>query len=121
MKTLLFVVTGALIIACAAELAQRSAQADIVVAVDNLNWSDVVLYTVRYGTRSRLGSVTSFTRAYFEVPYSRAPDGRLVILVAPIGGDREYVTEPIMVQPGQTVLLSIHNHLPLSSWTVRKL
>lgn len=119
MTRVLYLMVGITILACAAGIVERRVQSDIVVAVDNLNWSDMVLYTVRFGTRTRLGSVTSFTRAYFEVPAWRAPDGQLVIQADPIGGTREYTLGPIMAAPGQQVLLTLHNHLPLSSWVVR--
>ncbi|HEX7120502.1 MAG TPA: hypothetical protein VF212_17045 [Longimicrobiales bacterium] len=90
----------------------------ITVAAENNHWNDVTVYAVRDGTRFRLGTVTAMNRGSFTVPAAAAAAGEVRLLLDPIGGSA-YLTEPVLVRPGQVIELSIENHLPLSSWSVR--
>lgn len=93
----------------------------VTLSVENHNWSDVVVYAVRSGMRYRLGTVTSMQRAELAVPPAlTVADGDLRLLLDPIGSRNVFVTDPILVAPGDQVLFSVENHLPLSSWMVRR-
>ncbi|MBX6364276.1 MAG: hypothetical protein IRZ00_10450 [Gemmatimonadetes bacterium] len=87
--------------------------------VANHNWLDVDVYAVREGTKYRLGTVTSMTAQVFRLPSGLAtPSGDFQLLVDPIGSNEVFVTEPLLVAPGQLVDWSIENHLALSSYRV---
>ena len=93
--------------------------ASTTVEVTNRNWSDMVVYAVRAGTRHRLGTVTSMTTRQLRVPRGLASGGSGVLLVAdPIGGREYFNTGRIMVGPGQQIQLTLENHLPLSNYSV---
>lgn len=92
---------------------------EILFQVKNFNWSDVTVYLLRGGVRTRLGVVNSMGEASFRLPaglMGSSSDVRL--LLDPIGSSVAYMTDPIFVQPGQTVEMSVENHLPLTSWAV---
>ncbi|HEX6940279.1 MAG TPA: hypothetical protein VF158_12770 [Longimicrobiales bacterium] len=92
---------------------------EVLFQVRNNNWSDVTVYLLNGGTRLRLGMVTSMSEELFRVPgglVSTTADVRL--LLDPLGSAQGFVTEPILVQPGQTVQMNVENHLPLTNWAV---
>lgn len=89
------------------------------VAVSNHNWSDMVIYAVRAGTRYRLGMVTTNETRRFRLPRGLEMAGADLRLVAdPVGGFDAYESGAIHVAPGQTIELSLENHLAISSISV---
>ncbi len=120
------VLTAALVLgpgACAPGLGGGSAAptptSEVLFQVNNHNWSDVTVYLMSGGARTRLGMVTSMNQRIFKVPgglLTTTADIRL--LLDPIGSTRGYLTEPIMVSPGQTVEMNVENNLRLTSWAV---
>jgi hypothetical protein len=89
------------------------------VQVQNHNWSDMVVYAVRYTSRVRLGMVTSMNSRKFKVPNSVAVStGGLELVAEAIGSQEQFVTGPINVQSGQLVELKLQNQLPISTWSV---
>ncbi|HEX7119478.1 MAG TPA: hypothetical protein VF212_11860 [Longimicrobiales bacterium] len=95
------------------------ASREVLFQIRNNNWSDVTVYLVNGGTRTRLGMVTSMDEALFRVPGGLvSTTANVRLLLDPIGSSRGFVTEPILVQPGQTVEMNVENHLPLTSWAV---
>jgi hypothetical protein len=88
------------------------------VTVKNDNWSDVVVFVVRSGTRSRIGSVTAMSTHTFRVPPDLAPDGILQLMVDPVGSNNTYVTDRIVVNSGQRVELTVAQVLRMSSFSV---
>ncbi len=90
----------------------------VAVTVKNSNWMDMDVFAVRGETRARVGSVTGLTTATFRVPANFAPDGVLQFMVDPVGSDAAYVTEKIVVAPGQRVELTIGSVLRMSTFAV---
>jgi hypothetical protein len=89
------------------------------VEVQNNNWMDMVIYVVRSGMRVRLGMVTTMNRASFRVPNFVAGASTSVRLEAhPIGSNQRFVAPAVQAWPGQTIDLTIQNHLAVSSVTV---
>ena len=87
------------------------------VQVTNNNWSDMVIYVVRGGSRFRLGRVSSLSTAEFKIPGALV--GQDVRLTAdPVGLERPFRTEPIRVSPGQRVEFTVQNHLSISHYSV---
>ncbi len=90
-----------------------------VVHVDNHNWQDVDVFAVREGTRIRLGMVTSMAAGDFRLPEAFLVGSPNVQLrIDPIGANSAYLTQSILVTPGQTVDLRIENNLNLTSYSV---
>ena len=84
--------------------------------VDNHNWSDVVIYIVTDGQRTRLADVGAARFRSFTIPVDRQGTmGVFRLIVHAIGTRQNYVTEPISNRSGNTVHLSIENDLARSS------
>jgi len=123
-RGLLIVLAACLVPACAGaglgvgEDGLPAAERQAVVEVENYNWSDVVIYAVRNGTRIRLGMVRSMGRERFVLPSAVVTASSNVQLVAdPIGGS-PYVFPPVIVEGGNRVELRLENNLNLSSIAV---
>ena len=86
--------------------------------VENNNWQDMALYVLRSGTRVRVGSVPSFSKARIPLSDAVIGSGEIQLLADPIGSSRRFVTEPIVVQPGQQVRFRLENNLAVSSYSV---
>lgn len=99
--------------------AARHERVGPVVQVENDNWLDVHVYVVRDGEPYSLGFVTGPGHAEFTLPWmATVPGGRVQILVLPIGGTEDYLSDPLTVNPGDVLDLNVENALPLSSVTV---
>ena len=78
------------------------------VRVENLGFSDMVIYAIRGGQRVRLGMATGNSTKTFTVPaYLTAGAGPIRFLADPIGADRAPISEEMSVQPGDLVTLTI--------------
>ncbi|MBI4502168.1 MAG: hypothetical protein HY700_13530 [Gemmatimonadetes bacterium] len=87
------------------------------VYVQNDNWLDVVVYLVRGGARYRLGQVTSFQPAVFQVPAAAiGATNDVYLVVHPIGSRYDYQSPDIMLAPGHTIIdLRVDNIIDHSS------
>ncbi|HEX8691834.1 MAG TPA: hypothetical protein VF746_05415 [Longimicrobium sp.] len=104
-----------------ADAPARAQASPATVKVENRNWQDVVVYAVREGSgvRARLGMVTSMSTQTFRIPrHMLAAGDNIRLQVDPIGSTRGYVTEGILLRPGQQASFSVMNHLPMSTLSV---
>ncbi len=86
------------------------------VRVINDNWLDVTVYAVRGGYRRRLGTVTSFASRVFTLPQAfLIPSDELRLIADPIGRRGTFVSEPLVVNPGDVVEWRLRNNLGLSN------
>jgi len=100
-------------------LAQPAPAATAAIHVDNHNWQDVDVFAVREGIRVRLGMVTSMSSSHFRLPQAFLVGSPNVQLrIDPIGSNSGFLTQSILVGPGQTVDLRIENNLNLTSYSV---
>jgi hypothetical protein len=91
------------------------------VDVTNSSWFDVVVYSVGSGARFRLGMVTSMSSGTFRIPRRDVVAGSgLRLLADPIGSRQIFVSERILVGPGQRVELTVMPQLPQSYYAVRE-
>ena len=87
--------------------------------VENNNWQDMALYILRSGSRWRIGSVPSFTKARFVLNETLiGGTGEIQLMADPIGSNARFVSEPLVVQPGQQVSFRLENNLAVSSYSV---
>ncbi len=86
------------------------------VRVVNDNWHDITVYAVRGGYRRRLGTVSSFTRRAFTLPPTfLIPSDELRLVADPIGRRGAFVSEPLVVNPGDVVEWRLRNNIGLSN------
>ena len=99
--------------------AQAASANTAIVHVNNHNWQDVDVFAVRDGMKMRLGMVTSMSAGDFKLPETFLVGSPNVQLrIDPIGSNSGYLTQSILVSPGQTVDLRIENDLNLTSYSV---
>ena len=86
------------------------------VRVVNDNWHDITVYAFRAGYRRRLGTVTSFTSSVFTLPPNfLIPSDELRLIADPIGRRGAFVSEPLLVNPGDVVEWRLLNNIRLSN------
>jgi hypothetical protein len=123
----LALVAGMMVAACAPtisqgvgdELYEQVAVGKTTLRVSNNSWADMNLFLLRGTTRHRLGMVTSMNTTTFTIPeeaLSAASDLRLY--ADPIGSIRGWSTQPLLVNPGQEISLTLQNNLNLSSYSI---
>ena len=91
------------------------------VKVENNGWADVDMYLLRGSSRIRLGMVTSMGSQHFTIPEAYLNGSTDLRLYAhPIGGfaENDWVTQPLLISPGQQVALTLQNNLNLSSYSI---
>lgn len=92
---------------------------DIPVEVDNHNYLDIVVFALQGEATTRLGSVSGLSSSSLNVPGQLVVLGRIRLLVDPVGSREAYLTEDIMVNPGDVVVLQVGSAIRQSSWSVR--
>ena len=100
---------------CATAEYGKSAQQDVVLSVENRNWNDAVIYSVRGGVNTRLGGVTSIKTATFNIKYTNLSFGAMQLYIRFIGSPDVFLTPQVAVMPGQHVRLVIEHYLPLTT------
>jgi hypothetical protein len=91
----------------------------VLVEVENHYHGDVVIYLLQGSQRDRLGMVTALSKAAYTFPYRRlGTSGNTRLLAYPIAGRRAYTSEPLLVQPGQSVSWTLESDLDRSSLAV---
>jgi hypothetical protein len=91
----------------------------VVVDVENHYQGDVVIYLVQGSQRQRLGMVTALSTASFSFPWSRLQvSGSNRLLAYPIGGAGAHASEPLYLQPGQSIKWTLESDLDRSSLAV---
>ena len=89
------------------------------VEVENHYQGDVVIYLVQGSHRQRLGMVTALSKATFSFPWSRLQiSGINRLLAYPIAGARAFASEPLYLQPGQSISSTLESDLDRSSLAV---
>lgn len=89
------------------------------VTVRNDNWLDVVVYLVRGATRVRLGTVTGTSTQTFRLKEGATVGvSPLRIAADPIGSNRGYVSEPIVLAPGQRLELNVASRISGSTFSI---
>jgi hypothetical protein len=88
--------------------------------VRNDNWLDVVLYAVRGTARFRIGTVGGSSTKTFRLTSQALSGGNeLRILADPIGAPAGYVTDGVVLAPGQRLELQIGSPLSISTFAIR--
>ena len=89
------------------------------VRVTNNNWSDVIIYVLKGGTRTRLGRVPSLSTVELRLPRTIVGIGSdFQIAADPVGPEQAFRTGPIHVEHGQWVEFTVQNHLEISYYSI---
>lgn len=91
----------------------------VFVTVENRHSSDVVVTLVHDGQSSRLGLVSGSSQTTLRFPGTYiANSASLRLSARAIGGNSSYQTGHFVVQPGQSVILTLESQLSRSSFSV---
>jgi hypothetical protein len=90
------------------------------VTVQNDNWLDVVVYILRGPSRFRIGTVRATSTETFRLKSDGTAGLLPVRLMAdPIGSNLGYVTDPIVIGPGQRLELRVAGAINTSTYSIR--
>jgi len=94
----------------------------ITVQVENQNFQDVAVYVSRSGDWQRIGNVTGTLTRDLEVPdFLTESASQFRIRVHAIGSSDsdDYVSDPIVANPGEEVRLIVRSVIRMSSYSIR--
>ena len=121
--------------AAAFQQMDESADTALVLAIENRNWSDVVVYVIHDGVRTRFAQITAAKTVTMGIPTRLVgANGAVQFLVhrigghddamAPAGGPEfatprdDYLSPPVSVRTGYTVTLTLEDKLQRSTVAV---
>jgi hypothetical protein len=91
----------------------------VVLEVQNHNWADIIIYVVHDGKRSRLNSVTATKNTSLIIPPNLIGQvGNLQLVARRVGANDRYVSQPISIRTGTTIVLTLESNLARSSVAV---
>lgn len=92
----------------------------VTLEVENRSWATMHVYVVSGGQWESLGQVTSQTTESYELSSSMLGTSDEVRLAAdPVGSTRAYLSDPVLVRPGDRVSWTLQNNLSMSSVMVQ--
>ncbi len=98
---------------------ELASDAQLILEVQNHNWADVVIYVVHDGKRSRLTSVTAAKTSSLIIPPNLIGQvGNLQLVARRVGANDRYVSQPISIRTGSTIVLTLESKLSHSSVAV---
>jgi hypothetical protein len=96
----------------------RAENQNITVVVENLIWNDVVIYSEAYGSRVRLGTVTTGMTSSFRIPKQQRFSPELELIADPIGSAYPYRSGTIVAAVGQEVRWTVHQNAGVRQLTI---
>ena len=100
----------------AGQTTATDANTPVLVEIENHFQGDVVIYLVRGNQRERLGMVTALGGTSFTFPYRRlGTSGSSRLLAYPIAGASAWASDPLYIQPGQSLKWTLEAELSRSS------
>ena len=92
---------------------------NLVLEIENHNWSDIVVFVLHDGLASRLTQVTAGRSVSVPLrPQHIGAMGTLRLAVHPIGGSSDYTSESVSLRTGNTVRLTVESSVGRSSIAV---
>lgn len=100
--------------------ASEYAERPVTVSVENQNWHTVHVYVLAGGQSQSLGQVSSQSTGEFQVPATIMGSRQEIRLVAdPVGTTRGFISDRILVRPGNLVEWTVTQPLAHSRVMVR--
>ncbi len=79
------------------------ADSEVLLEVESHHWSDIVIYLMNGSQSQRLGMVAGVSTSRFVFPYRQiASGGRVRLRAYPVGGQRSFTSEDVVVQTRQS-------------------
>ena len=98
---------------------ELASDTQLVLEIENHNWSDVIIYVVHDGRRTRLTSVTAARNSSLIIPPNIIGQvGNLQLIARRVGAYDRYISQPISVRTGSTIVLTLESDLSRSSVAV---
>ena len=95
-------------------------EAPIRVKATNLAWKNIHVYAIAGASWQSLGVLSSQGEETWELGVTLTAGRREIRLAAdPVGSRRAFISDPILVEPGDLVEWTIQDNLALSSVSVR--
>jgi hypothetical protein len=110
---------AAVLAACASAPPSGAVGPPSIVEVSNYNPLDVHVYVIVSGQRVSLGVVTTNSTESFRLPALAFSSRNVAFRAAPIGSGRTYVSDEMLIEPGDTVVWTITDNLAQSVITIR--
>jgi hypothetical protein len=92
---------------------------EILLEVENHHWNDIVIYLMNENQSQRLGTVSGVSTDRFVFPYRQiATGGKVRLRAQPVGGQRSFTSEDVLIQSGQGLKWILESDLKRSTLTV---
>ena len=92
---------------------------DVQLEVENHHWNDIVIYLMNGSQSRRLGMVGGVSTNNFVFPYRQlATDGKVRLRAQPVGGQRSFTSEDVLIQSGQGLRWTLESDLKRSTLAV---
>lgn len=110
MKKMLITVTGLSLTAalgCATTPSNHQKAPPVTVRVSNESWAVSAVYLVSGGVTRRISTTPALSTELVHLSFDALDDPRVTLLVRQIGEKEEFTSQPLLVQPGGRVDLTI--------------
>ena len=88
------------------------------ITVHNDHWLDVAVYLVRGTARFRIGTVRGLSEETLHLKAGGAEGIPWQILTDPIGSNHTYLTEPVVLAPGQRLQVNVGSRVSQSTYAI---
>jgi len=102
----------------APKASQTARASKVALHVTNNNFNDVDVYALVGGMYQRLTMVPGMDTANVQLPRDADLAQGVRLLVDPIGASSAYMTDEIVVTPGDEIHLTVASPLDLTNWSV---
>jgi hypothetical protein len=88
--------------------------------LNNHHWLDINVFVQHDGEASRVTTVTASSSQSLILPLWLLGESKIVRIIAePVGAEGSYTTDPLRVDPGQSVELTVENVLSKSNYSIQ--
>ncbi len=88
--------------------------------LNNHHWLDINVFVQHDGEASRVTTVTAASSQSLVLPLWMLGESKIVRIIAePVGAEGSYTTDPLRVDPGQSVELDVESVLSKSSYSIQ--
>jgi hypothetical protein len=88
--------------------------------LNNRHWLDINVFVLHDGEASRVATVTASSSQSLILPLWLLGESKVVRIIAePVGEAGSYTTDPLRVDPGQSVELNVESVLSKSNYSVQ--
>jgi hypothetical protein len=93
---------------------------EVLLDVTNNTWSDLDVFVYAGTNRARVGTVVSMGTSHVSLSPNILGSGSVQIRAEPIGHGTPFTSDPIDVQRGERIRLTVEHQVSNSSWVVER-